>query len=273
MDNRPIGVFDSGMGGLTALRELIRLLPGEDMVYFGDNARIPYGTKSPEVIKRFALQDARFLAQTGVKAMLVACGTVSSTCIEDIRKAFPEMPVIGVVAAAAKKAAALALAEKEKDGVIVLGTSATVKAGAFPREIAKYGDIAVESVACPMFVPLVENGFTAADDTVANAVTEKYLAPFRGKRFSCAILGCTHYPLLSDVIAKQLPGCALISSGSAAAEEAAETLERAGLKNGGARGTVRFYTSDEPEMFSRSAAYFLGESAGIAAEKVEIERY
>ncbi len=273
MDNRPIGVFDSGMGGLTALRELIRLLPGEDMVYFGDNARIPYGTKSPEVIKRFALQDARFLAQTGVKAMLVACGTVSSTCIEDIRKAFPEMPVIGVVAAAAKKAAALALAEKEKDGVIVLGTSATVKAGAFPREIAKYGDIAVESVACPMFVPLVENGFTAADDTVANAVAEKYLAPFRGKRFSCAILGCTHYPLLSDVIAKQLPGCSLISSGSAAAEEAAETLERAGLKNGGARGTVRFYTSDEPEMFSRSAAYFLGESAGIAAEKVEIERY
>ena len=113
MDNRPIGVFDSGMGGLTALRELIRLLPGEDMVYFGDNARIPYGTKSPEVIKRFALQDARFLAQTGVKAMLVACGTVSSTCIEDIRKAFPEMPVIGVVAAAAKKAAGL----KEKERI------------------------------------------------------------------------------------------------------------------------------------------------------------
>ena len=273
MDNRPIGVFDSGMGGLTALRELKRLLPGEDIVYFGDNARLPYGTKSPEVIKRFALQDARFLAQTGVKAMLVACGTVSSTCIEDIRKAFPEIPVIGVVSAAAEKAARIALAEKDKDGVIVLGTSATVKTGAFPREIAKYGDIAVESVACPMFVPLVENGFTAADDTVANAVAEKYLAPFRGKRFSCAILGCTHFPLLSDVIAKQLPGCVLISSGSAAAEEAAAALKQLGLESGSANGSVRFYTSDDPEMFSRGAKCFLGESIGVTAEKVEIERY
>ncbi|MBO4452959.1 MAG: glutamate racemase, partial [Clostridia bacterium] len=196
MDGRdlPIGIFDSGLGGLTALAELNRLMPDEKIIYFGDNARIPYGTKSVEVIKKFALQDTRFLLSRGVKAILVACGTVSSNCLPEVR-AEAGIPVIGVIEPASVKAAAIA----GKDGcVAVLGTGATVKSGAYERELESLGVRKIVSKACPMFVPLVENGY--ADSDAARLIAHDYLDGLAKEKPDCVILGCTHYPILKKVI-------------------------------------------------------------------------
>ena len=268
MKNLPIGVFDSGLGGLTALAELKRLLPNEDIIYFGDNARIPYGTKSPEIISKFALQDTRFLLSKGVKAILVACGTVSSNCLSEVAS-LANIPVVGVINASAKKASEIA--EKGNGSVLVLGTEATINSGAYEVALKENGVAEIISRACPMFVPLVENWHPSVEDSATNAVVSEYLNDVAEKQPSSAILGCTHYPLLADVIQKYLPNTKLVSSGECAANEIKEILEEKGLLNDKG-GKISFYTSGGAELFSKNASTFLqcqidGEVAHIDIEE------
>lgn len=265
----PIGVFDSGLGGLTAMGELRRLMPNEDIIYFGDNARIPYGTKAPEIIRKFALQDTRFLLSKGVKAILVACGTVSSNCLNELSD-IAGVPVVGVINAAAKEAAAIAKAKSNR--VAVLGTEATVKSAAFERALAANGVSEIISCACPMFVPLVENWHPNVDDAATIAVVSEYLMPVAQKDPNAVILGCTHYPLLSDVIKKYLPNAILISSGASAAGELCETLEGLSLlnKNG---GRTEFYTSGGSKLFKTNAAMFLKGEIDVDVSHIDIEEY
>ncbi|MFR1434155.1 MAG: glutamate racemase [Acutalibacteraceae bacterium] len=188
MDNRPIGIFDSGLGGLTAVRQLLRLLPGEDIVYFGDTGRVPYGNRSRETIARYARQDCRFLLENDVKLLIAACGTVSSAAA-DILEEMP-VPAFGVVEPAAK--AAVEATHSGRIGVI--GTSATVRSGAFQRCITDLRqDVQVIMQACPLFVPLVENGWIDREDPVARGMAERYLQPLREQRIDTLILGCTHF--------------------------------------------------------------------------------
>ncbi len=269
MNKLPIGVFDSGLGGLTALDELHRLMPNEDIIYFGDSARIPYGTKSPSVIKKFALQDARFLVSKGVKAILVACGTVSSNCLDDIADE-TGLPVVGVIDAAAKNAACIA-----KDGkgtVAVLGTSATVKSGAYERALQANGISDIISRACPMFVPLVENWHPDRDDPVTNAIISEYLSDITERTPDSAILGCTHYPLLADAIMNHLPKTSLVSSGASAAADLKAKIESLGIENGEG-GKIEYYTSDDAVLFRANAEKFLKNGLDGEVEHIDIELY
>lgn len=265
----PIGVFDSGLGGLTALDELRRLMPNEDIVYFGDSARIPYGTKSPSVIKKFALQDTRFLLSKGVKAILIACGTVSSNCLDEVAE-LAKLPVVGVIDAAAEKAAQLA--RNGNGRVAVLGTSATVNSRAYEIALERQGISEIISCACPMFVPLVESWHHGIDDVATNAIVSEYLAPIAKSSPSAVILGCTHYPLLAGVIQKYLPDSTLVSSGAEAAGRLASLLNEKGLtnKNG---GKTEFYTSGGTELFSQNAGAFMQSGEKINATQTDIENY
>lgn len=269
MKKLPIGVFDSGLGGLTALSELHKLLPDEDIIYFGDNARIPYGTKSPEIIKKFALQDTRFLLSEGVKAILVACGTVSSNCLDEV-KALAGVPVVGVIDGAARVAAEIA---SNKHGrVAVLGTSATIKSGAFEQALRAQGVREIINRACPMFVPLVENWHPDVDDAATNAIVAEYLSSVGEKSPDAVILGCTHYPLLASVIGRHLPESELISSGACAAHELKRLLEESELLNTEG-GSISYYTSGGEKMFSENASRFLDELSVDSVTRIDIENY
>ena len=265
-----IGVFDSGVGGLTAVSAFDRLMPECDIVYFGDTARVPYGTKSKAVIEKYAFQDCRFLLSEGVKAILAACGTVSSNCLSELKNAL-DVPVAGVVEPAAKKAYYTAAGANRT--VAVLGTSATVRSGAYEREIRKYGDgTEIISIACPLFVSLVENGRVADDDEIANIAVREYLEPIIPLSPSAVILGCTHYPLLSRIIAKYLPESELIN----ASEEAVRSLDEmiggdAGICGSGA--LRRFYVSDDPAGFAESGKAFLGRDISDRVNYVNIEEF
>ncbi len=247
-----IGIFDSGLGGLTAVEELRKAMPEADFVYFGDTARIPYGTRTVETIRAYALQDCRFLMSQGVTSILVACGTVSTNALDIIRATFP-VPVVGVVEGAAKKAAAIA--SKGKGRVLVLGTPATVKSGAFERDLRKNGCDSVMSIACPMFVPLAENGYTTVKHIPALEIAREYLTPALDFEPDAVILGCTHYPLLSEVISYFLPHSVLVSSGAEAVAELKAKLTSRGEKAGGGKG--KYYVSDGLEGFAESARRFL----------------
>lgn len=258
MDPRPIGVFDSGLGGLTAVRELAELLPGEDILYFGDTGRVPYGTRGPEVIRRYARQDAAFLLEQGVKALVCACGTVSSVAGEELAEK-AGCPFIEVVRPAAL--AASSLSKNRRVGVIA--TAATVHSGKFPTVLRTLDpDLSVRIRACPLFVPLVEDGHITPGDPIAAPAVEYYLAEFREWGADTLVLGCTHYPLLAPLIQDCLgKDVALINSGREAAKAARETLERLELlspkKTG---GQCRYFVTDAAGSFSAVAEVFLGAS-------------
>ena len=261
-----IGIFDSGLGGLTALREAVRLLPGRDIVYFGDTGRVPYGTRSAETITRYAVQDMRFLCSHGVDIVLAACGTVSSTALDTIRDEF-SLPVIGVVEGAAL--AAVRATKNKKIGVIATG--ATISSGAFPHAIGGAdASIAVTAVACPMLVPLVENGYIADDDPVTALVLSDYLAPIRAAGCDTLILGCTHFPIIAGAIARALPGVTLISSGAEAAKQLAAEVPP---PRPGETGRIHCYVSDSVPGFARLASIFLGEAIEVEVTQVDIEQY
>ncbi len=212
-----IGVFDSGIGGLTVLRQLRGSFPALDMVYLGDLARVPYGGRSVETICSYAADDVEFLLRRGVEAVVVACGTVSSNSLEFLRERY-DLPVYGVIDSAAKKAAR----HTRSGSVGVIGTQATVNSGAFERHIlAENGAIRVTSRACPLIVPLVENG-VGPEDVVARTVCGRYLASFEGKEIDELIMGCTHYPLYRSAFEKLLPGVEMIDVGQTLAEELKE---------------------------------------------------
>jgi glutamate racemase len=253
-DPRAIGVFDSGIGGLTAVREIFRVLPHESVVYFGDTARLPYGSKSRETVTRFSLEIAHFLVRQNIKCLLVACNTASSYALSTLERAL-EIPVVGVIRAAAE--AAVSRSPHGRIGVV--GTLGTVASKAFPEAIAALAPGAsVISRACPLFVPLVEEGWT--HHPVTRHVAEEYLRELKNGHLESLILGCTHYPLLHDVIHEVMgPGVALVDSGAEAAGALAELLAQRGqLAPGGAVSEHHVYLSDEPRKFAATAAAFLG---------------
>lgn len=258
-----IGIFDSGLGGLTAYKELHNLLPAGDFVYFGDTGRVPYGSRSREILTRYARQDIRFLLRQGADVILAACGTVSSVVLDDIRSEF-SIPLFGVVDASVN--AALAATKNEKIGVI--GTGATISSGAFAKKIAAANPHAVvTSIACPLFVPLVENGYIGRGCEVTKRVAADYLAPLRDADIDTLILACTHFPIIAEIIGDLLPGVTLVNSGAAAAAEVAAVCGKTG---GG--GSASFFVSDSPVNFDAVARVFLGGET-IRAQKVDIEAY
>ena len=267
MDQRPIGIFDSGLGGLTAVREVQRTAPREDIVYFGDTGRVPYGTRGRETIIRYAKQDARFLLSHHVKLLLIACGTISSVAMEEI-SGMCDIPVLGVLESAAQEAASAT-----KNGKIgVIGTNATISSGSYERLLKKLLPQAeILSEPCPLFVPLVENGRFRPEDRVARLVAEEYLAPITAFGADTLILGCTHYPLLKELIS-QLTGATLVDPGACAARAAAGCLEERGLLNGRG-GATSYFVSDEIDHFTRLAGYFLDREVTGSVERIAIENY
>ncbi len=271
MNNRPIGVFDSGLGGLTAVKQLKKILPAEDIVYFGDTGRVPYGAKGPKTIIRYAKQDIAFLLSKNVKTVLAACGTVSSVFPKSESDALP-VPYIGVVDAAAKAAAA-----RTKNGKVgIIGTEATVASGSF--DAALHGLVpSIETVAnaCPLFVPLVEYGYTDRDDPMAALAAEEYLAPIKAAGVDTVILGCTHYPLLADVIEKYFGnGIQLVDPGKEAALVLRRQLtEQNALTTRTEQGRTAYYVSDEPDRFEEFAGLFLGQAVSAPPQKVDIDTF
>ena len=250
-DARPIGVFDSGVGGLTVFQALERALPQESLVYLGDTARVPYGTKSAETVVRYTLEAARFMLRQQVKMVVVACNTASSVALEAMERE-TRLPVLGVIGPGARRAVERSASQR----IGVIGTRATVASGAYKRAIqALAPEAEVLSQACPLFVPLAEEGWTEGE--ITRSIAEKYLEPFQRAAVDTLVLGCTHYPLLRGVIAQVMgPGVDLVDSAEAVAEEAA----RLSAENRGAaaRGVHHFYVTDAPETFQVVAERFLG---------------
>ncbi len=268
MDRRPIGVFDSGLGGLTTVRQLLRILPNESILYFGDTGRVPYGNRGRDTIIRYAQQDVRFLMKHDVKAVVAACGTVSSVA-HDVGDALP-IPFIDVLRPTAKAAARAS--KNRRIGVI--GTSATVSSGSYRRELLKLDPaIAVAEQACPLFVPLVESGFVSPEEPVTRLVAERYLAPLRDAGIDTLILGCTHFPIISETIRDVMgPDVTLVDAGREAAESCRKLLEENGLLTDSASpGEHRFFVSDLTESFYDVAALCLGRAVPGELERIDIE--
>lgn len=266
MDNRAIGVFDSGLGGLTAVRELHRIMPDEHIIYFGDTGRVPYGTRSRRTILEYTRQDVAFLNSHDIKAIVVACGTVSSAALP-IVKTENSIPMVGVV----KPTCSAALAATKNQRVGIIGTKATIQSGSYEGQLHTMNP-GVHTIArpCPLFVPLVENGRFLPDDPVTQLVIEEYLTELRDYGVDTLILGCTHYPLLRDAIAQFMGRhVALIDSGAAAADYVKTFLEPAQPGGGG----TEYYVSDDPDSFDAYAEMFLGEPAGVHAQLVDIASY
>jgi glutamate racemase len=258
----PIGVFDSGLGGLTVFKVLARRMPEESLIYFGDTAHVPYGSKSPEAIARFSTEVAKFLASRGIKLLVVACNTSSAWALPAIRKAV-KIPVVGVIDPGAR--AALKISRGGRIGVI--GTEATVKSEAYVKAIKKLKKSSrVTSAACPLFVPLVEEGWWTGD--VVETVARRYITDLRRAKVDTVILGCTHYPYLKPVLARVMGSkVRLIDSAEETARETEAVLCRLNLRAPrGRKGRREFYASDAPERFKRLAGRMLG--PGVKAVKL-----
>ena len=265
-DKRPIGVFDSGLGGLTVVKELMRVLPNEKIVYFGDTSRVPYGNKSRNTIRKYAIQDEKFLLSHDVKMIIAACGTVSSVA-EDTAELLP-VPFVEVVSHAAL--AAVKASKLKKIGVI--GTTATIKSEAHKKIILSACPEATVVVNdCPLFVPLVEEGIVAADDIIALEAAKRYLKPMLDAGVDTLILGCTHYPVLSKVIRKIMgDSVALINMGEATAEYAKEYLAKHGMLSEECSFENEYFVSDKSDSFSFMARVLLG-CEDISATQVDID--
>jgi glutamate racemase len=259
-----IGIFDSGVGGLTVLQQISRLLPRELLVYLGDTARCPYGTKSPEVVTQYACENTDFLLERNLKMLVIACNTVSSVALGVLRERYP-LPVIGVIAPGAQEA----VRRSKSRRVGVIGTEATIASGAYTRALRTLDpDIEVYTRACPLFVPLVEEGWV--DNEVARATVALYLGSLRHSGIDTLVLGCTHYPLLKRSIGEFL-GLAvqLIDSAEETAKVVRQTLVRDGLARRKGIGSASFFVTDIPDRFVKVGARFLGEQVESA---VRIER-
>ena len=259
----PVGIFDSGIGGLTVLKEIRREIPGEDIVYFGDTARLPYGSKSKETITKFSIENIEFLQSLDTKMVVVACNTASSLSLSVLKEKF-SIPIIGVIEPGAKQAVA-----KTKNGRVgVIGTKATIGSGSYEACLKRLDpQVKVYSESCPLFVHFVEEGWL--EGSVVEKVASIYLEPLKSFGIDTLILGCTHYPLLRKVIQKRMgPKVLLVNSAEETAKEARELLEKS--KNLSSRkeaeGQVRFYVSDEPEPFRVLGERFLGESIQSVAK-------
>jgi len=237
-----VGVFDSGVGGLTVLKEIISLLPGESTIYLGDTARVPYGSKPQATVEQYSLEDARFLSERKVKALVVACNTICCLATDALRVAF-SLPLIGVIDPASKAAAGLT--KNKRIGVI--GTEGTINSGAYSRAIKQLdAEIEVFPRACPLFVPLVEEGLLEGE--IVQKIVDMYLVDLREKGIDTLILGCTHYPLLKGAIARCMgPEIAVLDPATAVAEELKRELTEHNLLSGQSGGYHKFFFSGQPE--------------------------
>ncbi len=262
----PIGFFDSGIGGLTIVKSVSRLLPNENIVYFGDTARVPYGSKSNETVIEYSLQAANFLLRKNIKLLVVACNTASAIALKELKR-FLTIPVIGMIEPGAK----LALQESKKGVVGVIGTRATINNKAYAHELKKLNSkVKVYEQACPLFVPLAEEGWL--DHKVTELVAKEYLIEFREKKIDSLILGCTHYPILAEVIQKVVGrNVKLIDSGTPAAKLVEDYLNGRQLRNQSVHhGQAEFYVSDVPAKFREVAERFLGKKI-THLHKVELD--
>jgi glutamate racemase len=259
-----IGVFDSGIGGLTVLHSIIEALPKENTVYLGDTARSPYGTKSVDTVMRYSFENSEFLVEKGVKMVVVACNTSTAIALEQLR-ADLELPVVGVIGPGVRRA--IATTKSKKIGVI--GTEATIQSGAYTRAL-KAADPAVEvySRACPLFVPLVEEGWM--DNQVVVMTVKAYLESLKQSGIDTLILGCTHYPLLKRAIRRFMgSGVGLVDSAAETAKEVAAVLKKRALAKKAGKGVHSFFVTDAPDRFIKVGRRFLGEKVESA---VRIER-
>ncbi len=253
MDNRPIGIFDSGVGGLTVMREVMEQLPYENLIYFGDTARIPYGSRSVQTIKKYAYQCASFLKSKDVKTIVIACNTASSIALEHLQKNF-DLPVIGVIEPGAKSAAAAT----KNSRIGVIGTMAAINSGAYQAKIMEYRhNSEVIGIPCPLFVPIIEEGWEYS--TVAELTAEKYLAELVEHDVDTLVLGCTHYPILRYTIKKVIgPGVKLVNPAFETARNLKKVLADQNLLNENFNlPQYEYYVSDAPERFRRIGGNFL----------------
>jgi len=257
-DNRPIGLFDSGLGGLTVVHAVREALPGEDVIYLGDTARVPYGNRSPETVELFARQDLAFLERFGVKAVVAACNTVSALALPNILREKHDFPLGGVILAGVE--AVLATGRRK---VAVLGTRGTIASGAYERALlAAEPRMIVRSIACPLFVPVIEEGVT--NGAIVRDIFDLYLAQLLRDPPEVVLLGCTHYPLFRPALTQFLPKDTLILDSAAAA---ADYLKRLLTGNGlcadpGRTGTAQYYVTDRTPGFERLARRFLDAGDG-----------
>jgi len=258
MNSKPIGVFDSGIGGLTVVHAITQRLPHENIVYFGDTARVPYGPKSAQVVREYAAQDADFLISKDVKMVVIACNTVSAVALDVVQKR-AKVPVIGVILPGAE--AAVRATKKKRVGII--GTRATVNSKAYINAIRQINEeVKVLAQECPLFVPLAEEGWV--DHEVTHMVAKDYLFPLRFEQIDTLILGCTHYPILRNAIASALDAnVVLIDSGEATAHAVERSLDEHELRNPSRqRPNLQFYVSDLPAKFTEIGERFLGRKMG-----------
>ncbi|HKI77383.1 MAG TPA: glutamate racemase [Ignavibacteriaceae bacterium] len=263
---KPIGVFDSGIGGLTVVKRLASALPRENIVYFGDTARVPYGSKSNDTVIEYAIQDANFLMSKNVKAIVVACNTVSSVALKELGNIF-NVPIIGMI----EPGAEFAISHSKNGKIGVIGTRATVNNIAYSNAIKKHNpDIEVFEKACPLFVPLAEEGWVNHKATYE--IAEEYLKELREKEIDTLVLGCTHYPILAEVIQKVIgENVTLVDSGIASAEVVRTEVNRVGFEtNSGVAGNHQYYVSDIPVKFKEVAELFLGRPVKDV-HKIDIE--
>lgn len=269
-DNRPIGVFDSGIGGLTVLREIWRVAPGESTIYFGDNSRAPYGTKSRSTVIRYSLQNMKFLESKDVKMIVIACNTASAYAYEELKKR-ANVPVVEVVTPGADKAC-----RATKNGKIgIIATKGTISTGVYKQAVEKRAeelglkDIEIFEQACPLFVSLAEEGWW--DTEVTRLTAEEYLKPLKEAGIDTLVMACTHYPLLSKVIGEVMgEGVTLVNTGEATAQVVKELLDS---ESGSTEPLREFYTSDEPDLFEKVAAPFLGEGLPSGTKHFNTDRY
>jgi glutamate racemase len=264
----PLGVFDSGLGGLTVVHAIAEALPGEPVVYLGDTARVPYGTRSPETVVRYARGCASVLTRRGVKALVIACNTVSAVALEILRAEL-DLPVIGVVEPGARAAVAAVEAEAARRGhpvkIGVLGTQGTIASGAYPRAVSQISTrIEVIGRAAPLLVPLVEEGWI--DGQVPELAVRRYLEPLLAEGAGVLVLGCTHYPLLAPIIARvaaELAGhpVPIVDSAVATAGEVARLIDEGRIEAGSAAPRLEVLVTDRPRSFAEVASRFLGERA------------
>jgi glutamate racemase len=259
-----IGVFDSGIGGLTVVKAILELQPNEPLIYLGDTARTPYGTKSAEVVCRYSFENTEFLVARGVKLLVVTCNTSSAVALEALRERH-EIPVVGVIEPGASAAATVT-----RNGKIgIIGTEATIRSGGYTRALRRIRpDLEIYTRACPLFVPLAEEGWI--DNEVARSTAELYLNSMRKSGIDTLILGCTHYPLLANVIRDTMGSeVILVDSATATANAVRAALETHGLASGGPSSSASFFVTDSPDRFVKVGSRFLGTSIDSA---VQMER-
>ncbi len=266
-DKRPIGVFDSGLGGLTTVKELLHILKNEDIIYFGDTGRVPYGSKSAETIIEYARQDENFLLSHDVKLIIAACGTVSSVAMQTAKK----LPVKFIEVVTPASLAAVKSTKNKKIGII--GTTATINSNSYKNKILSFmPETEVFQNDCPILVPLVEAGWIGRDDFVTVETVKRYLEPLKSAGVDTLILGCTHYPVLKDIIGDIMgDGVTLINTGKQAALAAADYLkENDMLTDSRSDGTRRFFVSDRTEGFSKVASILLGSDIGDSVCRITL---